>query len=308
MNPERKRYRNASAFSLVEVVTAVAIIAILAAILVPAFNLAHKTAMNVKQKGQFNSISIALEAYRSDFGEYPESFSPTDTLNNYGGSQRLAEAVIGYDGFGFHPNSVYSAWGTDKTTVGGKELYILPNSKLNPDEKEASLQSRKGPYLELENANAVKIVDLFGRVYNDVRDNTYILSDSFDGVKNLRTNKKAGMPILFYKANPSAKQHDPANYDSGAYSILNIFDLRHNLKIINLGKPVDGGTTLDHPLAADARKFYEMTRNPNYYNPTTPGDTSFWRPYKSESFILHSAGSDGLYGTPDDLFNFDPGK
>ena len=106
--------RTKPAFTLVEIVTAIAIIAILAAILVPAFNLAMKTAMNVKQKGQFNSINIALEAFRTDFGDYPESYYTELTfLNNYGGAQRLAEAVIGYDGFGFHPQSVFSEWGTD---------------------------------------------------------------------------------------------------------------------------------------------------------------------------------------------------
>jgi len=29
------------------------------------------------------------------------------------------------------------------------------------------------------------------------------------------------------------------------------------------------------------------------------------RPYRSDSFILLSAGPDGLYGTGDDVFNFD---
>ncbi|NLH18156.1 MAG: prepilin-type N-terminal cleavage/methylation domain-containing protein, partial [Phycisphaerae bacterium] len=160
-----KRYqtdRTQPAFTLVEVVTTIAIIAILAAILVPAFNMVFKTATNVKQKAQFNSISVALEGFRTDFGDYPESFNPLDGPNMYGGAQRLAEAVIGYDGFGFHPQSIFSPWGTDSVGIGGKDLYILPNSKWNDDEKKASLKSRKGPYLELETANSIKIADLYG--------------------------------------------------------------------------------------------------------------------------------------------------
>ncbi len=307
-----KRYRQSDrtqpAFTLVEIITTVAIIAILAAILVPAFSLAMKTAMNVKQKGQFNSINIALEAFRTDFGDYPESYNSNDATNQYGGAQRLAEAVIGYDGFGFHPNSVFSPWGTDNIGLGGKELYLLPNSKLTAAEKDTSLKSRKGPYLELETANAVKVVDLYGKVYNDARDYTFILSDAFGTVKNKRTNKQTGMPILYYKANPTASQHNPANYSAAAYDPLNIFDLRHNQFILDQGKPMESTASQIHPIVANPTLFYEATRNPNYYNAQTPQDTSFWRPYRAESFILHSAGSDGLYGTPDDVFNFEPGK
>ncbi|MCD6392289.1 MAG: hypothetical protein J7M40_02145, partial [Planctomycetes bacterium] len=44
--------------------------------------------------------------------------------------------------------------------------------------------------------------------------------------------------------------------------------------------------------------FYDRTANPNFPGPPR-------RPYRSESFILHSAGRDGLYGTVDDVYNFD---
>lgn len=306
-----KRYqtdRTQPAFTLVEVVTTIAIIAILAAILVPAFNMVFKTATNVKQKAQFNSINMALEGFRTDFGDYPESFNPLDVSNMYGGAQRLAEAVIGYDGFGFHPQSIFSPWGTDSVLIGGKDLYILPNSKWNDDEKKASLKSRKGPYLELETANSIKIADLYGDVYNDARDYTFVLSDAFTTVKNQRTKKQTGMPILYYKANPAASQHNPGHFSPAAYSDLNIFDLRHNWYLLALGKPVESGVNLMHPLFDNPNLFYEATRNPNYYNPANQTDTTFWRPFRAESFILHSAGSDGLYGTPDDVFNFDPGK
>lgn len=317
-----KRYRQFDrtlpAFTLVEVVTAIAIIAILAAILVPAFSLAMKTAMNVKQKGQFNSINIALEAYRTDFGDYPESYSPTDILNQYGGAQRLAEAVVGYDGLGFHPRSIFSLWGTSNGGVpaGDNRIYLYTN--IAADAREASIKQRKGPYLETETANAAKIADIYGTAVgapmnNTFVLNTFVLTDAFGTVKNKRTNKQIGMPILYYKANPAASRHDPANYDKNLYIDLNIFDLRHNQSIIDLGRPMEGATSLFPPLSQYSLQpnpslFYEMTRNPNYYNAQDPKDVNFWRPYRAESFILHSAGYDGLYGTPDDVFNFDPGK
>jgi prepilin-type N-terminal cleavage/methylation domain-containing protein len=320
-----KRYRQSDrtqpAFTLVEIVTAIAIIAILAAILVPAFSLAMKTAMNVKQKGQFNSLNIALEAFRTDFGDYPASYSPTDTLNVYGGAQRLAEAVIGFDGLGFHPRSIFSLYGTsDGIPAHGapndNRIYLYPG--IDATSREASIKQRKGPYLETETANATKLLDIFGDPKSNADRqnpvlNTFVLNDAFGTVRNKSTNKQTGMPILYYKANPAASQHNPANYNKDQYSDLNIFDLRHNQSIIDFGKPMDNTSNLFPPLSQffpqpDPKLFYDMTRNPNYYSPQNPQDTTFWRPYRAESFILHSAGSDGLYGTPDDVFNFEPGK
>ncbi len=320
-----KRYRQSDqtrfAFTLVEIITAVAIIAILAAILVPAFSLAMKTAMNVKQKGQFNSINIALEAYRTDFGDYPASYEPAPAanpqqLNNVGASQRLAEAVIGFDGLGFHPRSIFSVYGTTDGypphgAPNDNRIYLYPG--IDATSREASIKQRKGPYLETETANAIKLLDIFGDPKsNSDRSNlvlnTFILNDAFSTARNKSTNKPTGMPILYYKANPAASQHDPDNYKPLAYDTLNIFDLRHNQWILSLGRPMENTTNQEHPLFANPNLFYEMTRNPNYYNPNDQTDKTFWRPYRAESFILHSAGYDGLYGTPDDVFNFDSGK
>jgi prepilin-type N-terminal cleavage/methylation domain-containing protein len=315
-----KRYRQSDrtkpAFTLVEIVTAIAIIAILAAILVPAFSLAMKTAMNVKQKGQFNSINIALEAYRTDFGDYPESYSSTDTTNQYGGAQRLAEAIIGYDGLGFHPRSIFSMYGTSNgfppnPSPPDNRIYLYAG--IDATAREASIKQRKGPYLETETANAAKLLDIFGDPKSNADRqnpvlNTFVLNDAFGTARNKSTNKPTGMPILYYKANPAASQHNPLYYDKDLYSDLNIFDLRHNQWILSLGRPVESTTNQIHPLFTNPNLFYEMTRNPNYYSAPNPKDPAFWRPYRAESFILHSAGSDGLYGTPDDVFNFEPGK
>jgi hypothetical protein len=46
----------------------------------------------------------------------------------------------------------------------------------------------------------------------------------------------------------------------------------------------------------DKDKFYVITRDEKI--------TSMARPMRSDSYILISAGFDGLYGTSDDVFNF----
>ncbi len=299
-----KRYppsdRTQPAFTLVEVVTAIAIIAILAAILVPAFNLAFRTATNVKQKAQFNSINIALEGFRTDFGDYPESTGANAGM--YCGAQRLAEAVIGYDGFGFHPKSVFAEDGTIPNPAGTGQIDIYLPAVTGTD-REKSLRARKGPYLELETANGIKLIDLYGSGETGaLPENTYVLTDAYGMVTHRLTKKRVGMPILYYKADVTAFEHDwrlvytPDNTGSRR----NIINLRDNFPILNLPVPFD--LTKEHPLRyqGNESEFYQAIGNPNYTNPA--------RPFRSESFILHSAGGDGLYGTPDDVFNFDPGK
>ena len=57
-----------------------------------------------------------------------------------------------------------------------------------------------------------------------------------------------------------------------------------------------GKPGVKHPLA-DPKVFYEVIRNHRSKSPA--------QPYKPSSYILISAGKDGLYGTADDVFNFD---
>lgn len=47
-------------FTIVEILTTVAIIAILIGLLIPALNMVKEAALNVKQKAQFNGIGFAL--------------------------------------------------------------------------------------------------------------------------------------------------------------------------------------------------------------------------------------------------------
>jgi len=102
--------------------------------------------------------------------------------------------------------------------------------------------------------------------------------------------KKAGMPILYYRAGPSGTKHDPNNPDDPQ----NIYDYRDNLALLNLGVPGDPAAV--HPLA-NPKRFYLNTRNDRGRGAP--------QPYRANSYILVSAGRDGLYGTADDILNFD---
>ena len=296
-----------SGFTVVEMLTTVAIIAILIGLLIPALNMVKEAALNVKQKAQFNAIGFALEAFRAEtaFGDYPpsnENMPPTFT-DFYCGAQKLAEAIVGQDGFGVHPDTQWRGDGQMDTNGDGSgdvPLYYKSDgsgiSNLTPEEIDVNLQSRKGPYLDLEMANAVKLTDLYSSPFND----NFVLADMYGMVKHRRTQKRTGMPILYYRADTTKTRHDPADYLPLGPTSENIYNVADNFNcIVNPAPPFN--SSLEHPLASDAPNsfeiFYMRTWNKNFTAPP--------RPYNADTFILQSAGPDGLYGTADDVFNFD---
>jgi hypothetical protein len=98
------------------------------------------------------------------------------------------------------------------------------------------------------------------------------------------------MPILYHRANTEGTTHDVNDPDNPA----NIYDYTDNLTLLNLGVPGDPHGL--HPLA-DPRRFYMNTKSDKIVSES--------RPYRPYSYILISAGYDGLYGTADDICNFD---
>ncbi len=104
-------------------------------------------------------------------------------------------------------------------------------------------------------------------------------------------NVKIGSPILYFKA----KNTDIFNDTAPTTSVFNHED---NMDIFALGHNVDGVTN-PHPYNDIA----------NFYSPDSQLINNSIRPiidpvpYNKTTFILMSAGSDGLYGTKDDVIN-----
>jgi prepilin-type N-terminal cleavage/methylation domain-containing protein len=293
MKPER------NGFTLVELLTVLAIIAILVGILVPTVSFVRNTAGEAKQKTQIATLDMALMAFKGDYGDYPPSELDPDN-GDYCGAQKLAEALVGWDLLGFHPDSDWKAGGS---------AYEPPNPSDN------NLDKRIGPYLESGAANAFTLGQLFGGtgIETPLALNTYVLCDSFaaktitiGASKTITT--KAGRPILYYRANRNSK-----NFDTFGLPDNKIYNSRDNYEVILLKKGYEG---TDDPLADTAgagtlggsflysgnyklldQKIYEAT----YDEATKTGRR--W-PYRPDSYILISAGVDGLYGTNDDICNF----
>ncbi len=297
-----------SGLTVIEILVVVGIIAILVGLLLPAVHTVQRMAKETKQKAQFTAIELGLAAFKSDYGDYPPSnwWDPSSAvsgqLRDYCGAQKLAEALVGWDLLGFHPESAWRADGFDRNKAAATVYHASD-----------TLQRRKDRYVELDTANVFLLggdVDaLFPSNVDPLAPRTYVLCDVF-GVSERRIrmpNGKMvtpGTPILYYRANPANLLHDPPSQDQTS---LCIYDARDNAPILNLGRLVDATKALaqrrQHWLAPGVMAgttsfeyFYDYIRDPRV-------QARRW-PSRPDSYLLISAGMDGIYGTDDDIRNF----
>ncbi len=281
-----KQSNRKAAFTIIELLTVMSIIVILIGVLVPALNNVRKYAKKVKQLAQFHSIEAAIELFNNENDGYPSSGSLDGAGQPYCGAMKLCEAMMGRDLLGFHPNSIFRADGLDSAGVAPVYLPTRDN-----------LKARMGPFLQFDNANAYRLgADIYGIGQTaPFQENAFVLCDVY--TRDMRTGIKLGMPILYYKADTSNNLHDPNLAPTPSDSMGNIYNYWDNHALVSLGKPwEDASKTTTHSLANPAR-FYRNTRN---YQITTVR-----RPFRTDSYILISAGFDGEYGTADDICNFE---
>ncbi len=278
--------RKRTGFTVVELLAALGIIALMVGLLIPALSMVRRTAKETKQKAQFTTISLALTTFKNDYGDYPPSdWTPVQFTGDYCGVQKLAEALLGWDLLGFHPNSAWRADGLDAGNGPGTydPAKVRDN---NGDGVPDSFDERKGPYLELSTTNAFRLGNIFNNTA-PLAPNTFVLCDAFGAKKITLANGKtvkAGAPILYYRANTSGR------------TIREIYNVLDNDVIVNIKRSADGKI---HPLAETGNQyqyFYNYILDPKI-------SARPW-PYRPGSYILISAGADGLYGTGDDIRNF----
>ncbi len=295
MRPTTKQTKKPRAFTIVELLTVMSIIVILIGLMVPALNKVRRYARDVQQKAQFNAINASVEMFNNEFDGYPPSNARDSTTAPYCGGMKLCEALVGRDLLGFHSNSTFRRDGMD--SLGTNVLYPANIDTLSPALRQNNLIARKGPFLQPENANAVVLGDIYGSNVGSFLPTTFVLCDMYK--RTMASGEKTGMPILYYKADTANSRHDPnlpmTETDNGG----NIYNYWDNQALVLLGKPWQAsgtGTSNTHSLATPAR-FYKNTRSEQV--------TTTDRPFRSDTFILISAGWDGEYGTADDICNFE---
>lgn len=192
---------------------------------------------------------------------------------------KFCEAMMGQDMEGFHSNSIFRADGRDVS--GSMELY----------DPTGVLTARKGPYLPPECADAVEIREIWTGTGSrgPFLPTSRVLCDVY--TRRLDSGKRVGLPVLYYRTDVSKTAHDVENPDNPE----NIYNYKDNHALLGLGVPGKPGK--QHPLYADPKIFYEMTRDKKVKGKSVPCNAN--------SFILISAGYDGLYGTKDDVMDFE---
>ncbi|MGA2172978.1 MAG: type II secretion system protein [Sedimentisphaerales bacterium] len=310
-------------FTIVELLTVMSIIIILMGVLVPAVNKTRIFAKTVTQRAQFHEISRGLELFRNDHEEaYPDSSAVDSNASpaGYCGAMRLCEALIGQDGMGFHPSS--SNFQAKQTDAYPFDLCkqktaddVAGNTTLA-----ASLRERI-KYTEAESVSAVRLQDIYN--WDITSGTSYYAGIAFkngDGYPNAvifdvfrratiqstrcpdRGSQKVGMPVLYYKADSSKLAHDATTAPDPSKSNTNIYNFDDNYAITALGCPWEtsppppSGTGTPHPMQTDPRVFLNAITNSKA--------TATPRPHNEGTYILLSAGYDGLYGTTDDVYNF----
>ena len=275
-------------FTIVELLTVMSIMVLLMSILLPAFSRVRRYAKKVKQKAQFKSIDMSLELYNAKWDGYPESDYDPYTFDENMGAAVLSSSLLGRDLLGYTPVEL---------EYGNYPAPLPANSDI----------SGRETYLEIENANAYKLKCLYNSISYGTKfeeshvlcdiytTNTYQNPDSTASDPDKMNGEKVGMPILYFKANASGSTHPVQTSEINDHQ--NIYNHLDNDAIVEFG--LGNRAAGNHPMD-------DTAGNPLYFYDEILNDkiASFDRPYKSDSFILMSAGFDGLYGTKDDIFNF----
>jgi hypothetical protein len=227
------------------------------------------------QGSQIYAVEDALDAFSREFRVLPPSEAHDVAGSPYCGAMKLVEAVTGRDMRGCHIRSAFRADGLDPD---GVTLY-----PADPDE--GNLDARRGPYLPHSERKIFRLADIYGKgKTGPLAEDALVLCDAFR--RKRPSGEKTGMPLLYYRANLSGTAHDPNGSNP-------IYDYRDNAALVALGVP--GKPEAQHPLA-EPKRFYLNTQDVNSPAPV---------PVRRDSYILISAGPDGLYGTADDICNFE---
>lgn len=303
-----------SGLTIVEILVVVAIISLLTGLLLPAVNKVKSMAKEAKQKVQFTVLGVGLETFKNDYGDYPpsdnNSWSDGTKTDNTSGAQKLTEALLGYDLLGFHPDSGWRVDGTNARSYSdGTTTHEAGSYFLYARDSDLDMEKRKGRYIELDTANVARLgignnhdglfdMSSFGDYALGV--DTFVIGDVFgkggdiflNGVDGVR--HKAGLPVLYYRADTSGKRSEDV-YDFTDNDILVAIKEQMDKNFKGATPPFGG---LWNPLAGNNDVFYNRIKDPR------ASTTNFDVPRKADSYILISAGADGLYGTSDDIHNF----
>lgn len=309
----------ARAFTLVELLVVISIIALLIGMLTPSLNKARQRARDVRVQNEQRGIANGLEQFFGDHEEYPPSFlrdpgsgaAMPDPIGSGGylgpankvmsGAHYLARALVGRDMKGYAvPGTAPDAdlYALDDYP-NGQPLYDRSPTYVNPEEY---FFVKDDPIAMQELAiNRVEKIPADGE-----RPGELMILDYHR------------YPLLYYRANPRAPliiTEDPSPNQPNRHGI---YDHEHNEYFTGDGGGNVGWQFKDRPHRIGATGLPTTPAEPPLdtfigyiYNRQTWANTADnnntngrLEPYRKDSYLLISAGHDGIYGTTDDIRNF----
>jgi len=325
MNQFRRTRR---AFTLIELLTVIAIITLLIGILTPALGRARDQAKNAAIKAQLHSIGTGLEMFQGEQGKYAPSnageysgFQAGEDweVGNSGtplqGANLLVDAMVGRDFIGYDPKPSRQATGSavayDRWNRNNQRRtkYIDP-AGIASSVKAKSANDAFGTF----SASPVPDAD----PYNPTLEGPVSVTDSAPQYCPVFLDKFE-FPILYYRANPNATQRSPI------LPIQNLNGTTHSPTDNAVFNGYDNRAFTDHNVGSNPGQRHEISQadellagvddlNNNFAryinsdrasSKDTAGNITFARPVNAEKFLLISPGKDGIYGNLDDVSNFE---
>jgi prepilin-type N-terminal cleavage/methylation domain-containing protein len=329
--------RGRPGFTLVELMTVIAIIVLLIGILIPALSSARVQARKSSTAGLIKSVESGCEMFQGDFKQYPQSRGPNpfedDSSVLLMGAQWLGLQLVGPDMRGI-VNWKDLRNDSNNDGVIDQVDWNAWYSYLASDERE---YTRLGPYASVD-ASAVQSLVTYPNVKSDIAPWPDELAAGTGNWSNERIPfliDAFSNPVLYYRANPKVDAPFTTGTPGSSF-VVGRYDQADNGYITgspgNVGRyptgQMDGwdlaGAGYMGDYAHDLGEFGYVENQTTFPDPKTfaaffcdgnifdntvdsSGNGRLW-PYKPDSYVLISAGEDGTYGTTDDLTNFRAGK
>jgi prepilin-type N-terminal cleavage/methylation domain-containing protein len=164
--------RSTRAFTLIELLVVIAIIAILVGLLFPALKAVQNQARSTQAKNDLTQIVNAVNAFYTDYGQYPVAAAATDTCFNWGdgacaSQQRLGSELLFKELRACTASDPVSC--SAPATLNTRQIvYISPPIVKDPSNPKSGIATNASP-----GASTGRFFDPWGSPYNVVIDSAY---------------------------------------------------------------------------------------------------------------------------------------